>query len=665
MTLQARIDRMKTGAAKIGCLLNPMGGQVRKRKPAIRQALDAIPGIIVCEAADAITFKTAIDALIQADIDLLVIVAGDGTTHAILGHLFKLLAPEEWPVLMIIPGGTTNMTPLDLGVHDKPEKALHRLRDYLLNPAVPKLVQRPVLRIEQTGMNPIYGMFLAVGLVARGVKFSRSSVKQLGITGGIFTFMIMLRSFIGMVTGMILGRQQSEWAPVNMTMTEANGRIHQGTYLFALVSALDCLLLNIRPYWGKESEPLHVTLVDQQRKRLWRSLWPLLSGGGQILQEKDGYYSHNTRSLTLQMDDEYIVDGELYQSVNAHEPLRISATDPVTFLVPEDTAITMTNKPVNASATQLPVRLINEVAWESKKAVSPDLVPLVDALITRFNTSMDAVILYGSCLHSDISLDEGIVDLYVIVDSYYKAYPERYLANLNTWLAPNVFYLEVSHQGRTLRAKYAVISTSDFARGAQFWFHPYIWARFAQPSRLLYCRDDSVRERIYAALAHSVVTFLKSGVPALEANILDVEEIWTRCLMLTYAAELRAERETRARHLAQANLSAFTRLTEVAAPMLTGILEKQENGKYRCLTNPKMQRHALWRWRLRRWQGRILSILRLSKATLTFSNSVEYAAWKIERHTGVRVEITPMLRRHPILWGLKVTWQLLWRGVVR
>ena len=32
-----------------------------------------------------------------------------------------------------------------------------------------------------------------------------------------------------------------------------------------------------------------------------------------------------------------------------------------------------------------------------------------------------------------------------------------------------------------------------------------------------------------------------------------------------------------------------------------------------------------------------------------------YAAWKIERHTGVRVEVTPMLRRHPVLWGLKVS----------
>ncbi|WP_258364315.1 diacylglycerol kinase family protein [Nitrosomonas sp. Nm84] len=651
---------MRTGTAKVGCLFNPMGGQARKHEPAIRQALSEIPGIFVCEAIDAIAFKSAIDQLLRMKIDLLVIVAGDGTTHAILGHLFAALAPAKWPVLMVIPGGTTNMTSLDLGMRGKPEQILRRLRDFLLQPMEPRLVQRSVLRIEQAGMGAIYGMFFAVGLVARGVKFSRSPVKQIGITGGIFTFLIMLRS----LAGMILGRHQSEWAPVTMAMAQTDGRIYQGTYLFALVSALDCLLLNIRPYWGKEPAPLHVTLVDQHRKRLWRSIWPLISGGGEVLQEKDGYYSHNTHSLTLQMDDEYIVDGELYRSASANKPLRITATNPVTFLVLGGAVTTMAHTKVT-STEQLPIRLLSEVAWESNKETSPDLVPVVDSLIMRFGESLDAIILYGSCLHSAISLDEGIVDLYVIVDSYHKAYSVRYLANLNAWLAPNVFYIEVPHQGRTLRAKYAVISTHDFRRGAQHWFHPYIWARFAQPSRLLYCRDDAVREHIYASLAHSVVTFLKSGAAALEAGIFDVEEIWTRCLMLTYAAELRAERETRARHLAQTNLGAFTRLTEVATPMLRGILEKQDNGKYRCLTDPATQRRTLWRWRLRRWQGRILSILRLSKATLTFNNSVEYAAWKIERHTGVRVEITPMLRRHPILWGLKVAWRLLRRGVLR
>ncbi len=333
MTLQARIDRLKSGTAKTGCLLNPKGGQVRKRIEAIRQALQQIPGMLVREGNDADTFKNAIDALLQADIDLLVIVAGDGTTHAIFGHLFAARAPEDWPLILIVPGGTTNMTPLDLGMQGKPEQIIQRLHAYLRKPSVPNLVQRPALRIEQDGMNPIYGMFFAVGLVARGVKFSRSPVKQIGITGGIFTFLIMLRSFIGMLANMILGRQQSDWAPVSMTLTEASGRIHRGTYLFALVSALDCLLLNIRPYWGKEPQPLHVTLVDQQHKRLWRSLWPLLSGGGAVLQEKDGYYSHNAASLTLHMDDEYIVDGELYRSLDPQTPITITATDAVTFLV--------------------------------------------------------------------------------------------------------------------------------------------------------------------------------------------------------------------------------------------------------------------------------------------------------------------------------------------
>ncbi len=333
MSIQSRVERLQNGTAKVGCLLNPLSGQVRKRTKPIQQALDNLPEILVCEATDAPTFKTAIDTLLQADIDFLVVIAGDGTTLAILGHLFARSQPTEWPILMIIPGGTTNMTSLDIGVCGKPEQVLQRLRDYLQKPATPQLVQRPALCIEQAGADTIYGFFFAVGLVARGVKFSRSSVKQLGVTGGVFTFFIMLRSVIGMLIGMMLGRHQSEWAPVKMSMTEDNGRVHEGTYLLALVSALDCLLLNIRPYWGQEQAPLHVTLVDQQRKRLWRSLWPLLSGRGHVLKEKDGYYSHNTASLTLHIDDEYIVDGELYRSVSQDEPLRLSASQPITFMV--------------------------------------------------------------------------------------------------------------------------------------------------------------------------------------------------------------------------------------------------------------------------------------------------------------------------------------------
>lgn len=319
---------------------------------------------------------------------------------------------------------------------------------------------------------------------------------------------------------------------------------------------------------------------------------------------------------------------------------------------------------MSAPNQHLPEALIAEVKTQSSNAVAPDFSAFVETLKVEYGDAIDAIILYGSCLHT-CDLDEGIADLYIIVDQYQKAYSKRYLAYINAWLAPNVFYIEVPYQAKTLRAKYAVISTADFERGAQYWFHSYIWARFAQPSRLLYARDSNNAQRMHRVMAQSVITFLRSGVPALGACTVDTEELWTRCLMLTYAAELRPENETRARHLAQRNLDNFKKLTLNTCPALTDIMTVQPDERFKCLGNPAIQRQTLWRWRLRRWQGRVLSILRLSKATLTFQNAVDYAAWKIERHTGVRVEITPVLRRHPILWGLKIGWRLLRRGLVR
>ena len=300
----------------------------------------------------------------------------------------------------------------------------------------------------------------------------------------------------------------------------------------------------------------------------------------------------------------------------------------------------------------------------SSRAVPADFSILVDELIARFGGSLDAVILYGSCLRSQDAVD-GVVDFYVVVDDYSRAYPEHHLRHLNAWLAPNVFYLEVSDQEKKFRAKYAVVSMADFEQGTRDWFHPYLWARFAQPTRLMHVRDDATRHRIHHALAHAVVTFLGSSIPSLGSCMVTAEEIWTKGLSLTYAAELRTERETRAHQLTQLNLEDYTRLTAQAMPMLMGKMEAMQDGTYRCLADETEQQRSLRNWRLRRWQGRVLSVLRLTKAAFTFRDCVSYAAWKIERHTGVHVEITPMLRRHPVLWGYKILWQLLRKGVLR
>lgn len=330
MVEQARIDRLEAGTAKIGLLVNSLSGRIRKRRDAIDRALLEISAVLCLEATNEIEIGASADAFLQADIDLLVIVGGDGTVQALLTHLFTAHPRASWPVLTIVPGGTTNMTALDLGIHDRPESILQRLSRYLLSKNPPVLLQRPVLCIDQPGTGKVYGMFFAVGIIAHAVIFSRSKIKKLGVTGEIYSGIILL----GYLAGFILGRRQGPWAPIKMSITEVSGEVRTGTYLFLFISALDRLLFSMRPYWGQEQEPLHVTFVEQQRKHPWSSLSSLVSGHGEALRELDGYHSHNTSVLELLMDDDYIIDGEFHRASSQDGPLRISAAGPVIFLVP-------------------------------------------------------------------------------------------------------------------------------------------------------------------------------------------------------------------------------------------------------------------------------------------------------------------------------------------
>jgi len=314
--------------------------------------------------------------------------------------------------------------------------------------------------------------------------------------------------------------------------------------------------------------------------------------------------------------------------------------------------------------------LVSAVSSMASRPVSADFSIFIEELKSRFDSSLDAILLYGSCLRSH-EIGDGVVDFYVVVDNYSNAYQEHYLRYFNTWLPPNVFYLEVSAQNRIFRAKYAVISMAEFEKGNQYWFHSYLWARFAQPVRLIYFRDEIIRQRIYNSLAHAVVAFLRPTIEALGSCVVTAEEIWVKGLTLTYAAELRPERESRARQLTELNLDEYRHMTECALPSLAGMLEElpQEHQVqgigYRCLADDSERRRSLRHWQLRRWQGRVLSVLRLTKATFTFRDCIDYAAWKIERHTGVNIEVTPRLRRHPVLFGCKVFWKLFRRGVLR
>jgi Phosphatidate cytidylyltransferase, mitochondrial len=295
-------------------------------------------------------------------------------------------------------------------------------------------------------------------------------------------------------------------------------------------------------------------------------------------------------------------------------------------------------------------------------ARAPDsVVALGEKLRARFGRHALAVLFYGSCRRANDAAG-GIVDLYVLVDGYRAAHGNVLAALANRLLAPNVYYLETSFAGRVARAKYAVVSLDQFERGTTHWFHPYLWGRFAQPCGLLFAVDEQVRERVVRALAGAVATFAARTLPGLPAQF-DAEALWTQGLLLTYAAELRSERPERVRALyadASPELQAMTR----ALARELGWAPAASGG----YSNPVMRGDRRWYalgWMLCRLQGKVLSVLRLLKASFTFDGGLPYLAWKIERHSGVKLEITPFMRRFPRLGALGAFWRTWRRGGFR
>jgi hypothetical protein len=80
---------------------------------------------------------------------------------------------------------------------------------------------------------------------------------------------------------------------------------------------------------------------------------------------------------------------------------------------------------------------------------------------------------------------------------------------------------------------------------------------------------------------------------------------------------------------------------------------------------PRTRRLNRLGWLLRRLQGKFISLLRLIKAAFTFQGGADYLIWKLERHTGVPIEATPKMRRHPLIYGWGLMWRLYRRGVFR
>lgn len=283
--------------------------------------------------------------------------------------------------------------------------------------------------------------------------------------------------------------------------------------------------------------------------------------------------------------------------------------------------------------------LTDLVRSELATPVDPRVAAMAQEIAAEYPGSARAVLFYGSCLR-ETQLDGLMLDFYLIVSDYGDAYPKHWMAVANRLIPPNVFPFQ--HNG--LIAKYAVLSEGDFHRlcGPET-RNVSVWARFAQPSRLVWAVDDTARDRAIAAVARAAPTLLAA------AGRVDGEaplDWWRRAFSLTYSVELRAERTGRAQSVVDADADRYQRFS---GPAMVVIPADAPCGSW---------------WR-RRIEGKLLSIVRLAKASLTYAGGIDYLAWKINRHAGTKIEIKPWQRRWPLVAALTLVPRLMRSGAIR
>ncbi len=289
-----------------------------------------------------------------------------------------------------------------------------------------------------------------------------------------------------------------------------------------------------------------------------------------------------------------------------------------------------------------------------KERLATQLAAPVDPAVSEFarilahDSGALGVLFYGSNLRTR-SLD-GVLDFYVLLPGDAAREPA-------IW--PRVSYHERTIGTHMLRAKVAMMRLDTFAEAASGErIDTTIWARFVQPCALVWVNDDGARVHITDAVADAAKTAARLAA-VLGPATGTADEYWRALFRATYKAEFRVEKAGRENDILAVNAAHFAGLLP-AALEAAGIGLTAHGDAISPHLEPATRKTVLDWWKRRERLGKPLNLIRLIKASTTFEGATRYAAWKIERHTGMPVAITPFRERYPILAAPSVLWSL-WR----
>jgi hypothetical protein len=265
-------------------------------------------------------------------------------------------------------------------------------------------------------------------------------------------------------------------------------------------------------------------------------------------------------------------------------------------------------------------------------------VTAIATVIGARHQNVQAILAYGSALR-DSNPENTLMDFYLLTQDFDGVSNSLMARIFCKVVPPNVYFAEAQINNVSYRCKYAILPTECLAQTIKpTTANPYFWARFAQPMQVVWTVDDLAKKRVLQILERAMETayahareLLPNAKPAAQ---------WAELFRNTYRTELRPEGAARAEMIVQMQLDHFEFIAKHADTVTPAAMP----------------------WSLRRWQGKTLSVFRLLKAAFTFQGGADYAAWKINRHSGVAIEVKDWHRRHPLIASLVLLPKLLRRG---
>lgn len=320
-----------TRRPRVAVLCNPRSGEVKRERDDIRAAARRVGDGPYREASEPTGISRVVEEALEAESDVLCVVGGDGTVHAVLSALVQRAPGEEWPRLAVVPAGTANMLARGLGARGGAVARLVALRGWRdEGGSGGRVVRRPALRIGHGDSPASAGMFFGAASIAAGVRYFERRIQGKGLAVERLSALAVARVALGLAFGGMKGEAVRE------VQSRVDGEpVGADRCVLCLATTLDRLLLGTRPYWGEEEAPVHFTRVDEGARGFWWNL-PRLAGGrpGRSMTPERGWFSRNVHRVELTFDGVFVIDGELYRARSASGPVRIGVTRVVEWLVP-------------------------------------------------------------------------------------------------------------------------------------------------------------------------------------------------------------------------------------------------------------------------------------------------------------------------------------------